>query len=124
NRYAICCQNTQNLYDYMGAKHVKYSLLMFDFNIVIGNSGSWGPGQNLFAVNGQDPNTQNIYNQPAFRRMYWRALQELVNGPLDLANSGPLMDAKFNAFAANGVNVENPVTNIKPWISSARSSIA
>ena len=37
---------------------------MFDFNIVLGNSGSWGPGQNLFAVNGQDPNTANIYNEP------------------------------------------------------------
>ena len=27
---------------------------------------------------------------PTFRRMYWRALQELVNGPLNVANSGPL----------------------------------
>ena len=118
------CQNAQNLYGYLGASTVKYSLLMWDFNIVLGNSGSWGPGQNLFAVNGQDPNTANIYNNPTFRRMYWRALQELVNGPLNLANSGPLMDAKFNAFAANGLSVENPSTSIKSWITSARTSIA
>jgi regulation of enolase protein 1 (concanavalin A-like superfamily) len=117
-------QNAQNLYGYIGALGTKYSLLMWDFNIVIGNSGSWGPGQNLFTVNGSDPNTQNIYNEPTFRRMYWRALQELVNGPLNVANSGPLLDAKFNAFAANGQNVENPSTNIKGWLSSARSSIA
>lgn len=121
---AFGCQNAQNLYGYMGAGGTKYSLLMFDFNIVIGNSGSWGPGQNLFSVNGQDPNTQNIYNEPTFRRMYWRALQELVNGPLTVANSGPLLDAKFNAFAANGLNVENPNAAIKSWLSQAHDSIA
>src|SRR5205085_10252898 len=71
-----------------------------------------------------DPNTINIYNNPTFRRMYWRALQELVNGPLNVANSGPLLDAKYNSFVANGLNVENPSTNIKNWLSSARSSIA
>jgi regulation of enolase protein 1 (concanavalin A-like superfamily) len=118
------CQNSQNLYGYLGEKGTKYSLLMWDYNIVIGNSGSWGPGQNLFVVNGQDPNTQNIYNNPTFRRMYWRALQELVNGPLNVANSGPLLDAKYNAFVANGQNLENPSTSIKGWLSSARSSIS
>ena len=117
-------QNGQNLYGYIGTQGTNYSLLMWDFNIVIGNSGSWGPGQNLFTVNSQDPNTMNIYNTPAFRRMYWRALQELVNGPLNVANSGPLLDAKYNAFVANGFSVENPNTNIKSWLSQAQDSIA
>jgi len=117
-------QNAQNLYGYIGTQGAKYSLLMWDFNLVIGNSESWGPGQQLFTVNSQDPNTQNIYNDPAFRRMYWRALQELVNGPLDVANSGPLLMAKYNAFAGNGFSVENPTANIEPWLSQAQSSIA
>ena len=121
---AFGSQNGQNLYGYMGSMGTRYSLLMFDFNIVLGNSGSWGPGQNLFSGNGQDPNTQSIYNEPTFRRMYWRALQELINGPLNVANSGPLMDAKYNTFVANGQSVENPASAIKPWITSARSSIA
>jgi hypothetical protein len=56
--------------------------------------------------------------------MYWRALQELVNGPLDVANSGPLLDAKYNAFVANGLNVENPSSSIKAWLSQAHDSIA
>src|SRR5581483_4202135 len=59
-----------------------------------------------------------------FRRMYWRALQELVNGPLDVAKSGPLLDAKYNAFVANGLNVEDPNSNIKSWLSQAHDSIA
>ncbi len=117
-------QNAQNLYGYLGALGTKYSLMMWDFNIVLGNSGSWGPGQNLFTVNGQDPNTQNIYNEPTFLRMYWRALQELVNGPLDVTQSGPLLDAKYNAITANGLSVENPTTNLKPWLTQAHNSIA
>jgi hypothetical protein len=113
----------QNLYGYIGTQGTRYSLMMWDFNIVIGNSGSWGPGQNLFAGNG-DPNIASIYTNPKFRRMYWRALQELVQGPLSVANSGPLIDAKYNAFVANGLFPENPNANIKSWLSQAHDSIA
>ncbi|HEV7927356.1 MAG TPA: lamin tail domain-containing protein, partial [Verrucomicrobiae bacterium] len=126
-------ENGQNLYGYIGALGTKYALLMWDYNIVIGNSSSWGPGQDLFTVNGEDPNTQNIYNNPTFLRMYWRALQELVNGPLNVANSGPLLMAKYNAFTDNGLVVENPTATIaagggypgiEPWLSQAGISIA
>ena len=116
--------NGQNLYGYTGTLGTKYSLLMFDFNISIGNSGSWGPGQNLLAYDSGNQGLVNIYNTPAFLRMYWRALGELVNGPLNTANSGPLIEAKYNAFAANGLSVENPVANIEPWLAQAGSSIA
>jgi hypothetical protein len=116
--------NGQNLYGYAGVQGTKYSLLMFDFNIVLGNSGSWNPGENLFSVNGNDPNLIAIYNTPAFRRMYWRALGELVDGPLDVANSGPLLDAKYKVFTENGLNPENPDANIKGWLTQARNSIA
>ena len=80
--------------------------------------GAWGPGQDLFAVNSRDPYTADIYNNPTFLRMYWRALQELVNGPLNLANSAPLCNAKYNAFTANGLSVENPNASMLPWIAS------
>jgi len=117
-------QNGQNLYGYIGALGTKYSLLMWDFNIVIGNSGSWGAGQNLLTINGADQGMANIYNNPAFMRMYWRAMGELVNGPLKLANSGPLIMAKYNAMTANKLSVENPQANIEPWLTQARTSIA
>jgi hypothetical protein len=117
-------QNGQNLYGYIGALGTKYTLLMFDFNIVLGNSSSWGPGQNLLTINGADQGMANIYHNPAFLRMYWRALGELVNGPLNVANSGPLIMAKYNAMAVNGLSVENPQANIEPWLAQARTSIA
>ena len=53
-------QNAQNLYGYIGTQGTKYSLMMWDYNIVIGNSGSWGPGQDLFTINGEDPNMAAI----------------------------------------------------------------
>ena len=116
-------QHAQNLYGYIGTLGTKYSLLMWDFNLVIGN-GSQDPGQNLFALNSEDSTQTAIYSNPTFLRMYWRALQELVNGPLNVANSGPLLLAKYNAFVANGLNVENPAVNIEPWLTQAQSSIA
>ncbi|HLP76873.1 MAG TPA: lamin tail domain-containing protein, partial [Candidatus Paceibacterota bacterium] len=116
-------ENAQNMYGYIGTRGTKYSLLMFDFNISLGNSGSWSPGANLFTVNASDPNTASIYSNPTFRRMYLRALQELVNGPLNVANSGPLLDVKYNAFLANGVSAQNSSV-IKDWLTQAKSSIA
>jgi hypothetical protein len=117
-------QNAQNLYGYIGTQGTKYSLHMWDFNIVLGNSGSWGPGQNLTSLNSEDSNMTQIYNNPTFKRMFWRAMQELVNGPLNVANSGPLLMAKYNAITQNGMTVENPASGIIPWLSSAQSSIA
>ncbi len=38
--------------------------------------------------------------------------------------AAPLLDAKYNAFIANGLSVENPAANIEPWLSQAQSSIA
>ena len=118
-------QNGQNLYGYIGTLGTKYSLMMWDYNIVFGNqSFSWDPGQNLLTVDGSDPYLIDIYNTPVFLRMYWRALGELVNGPLSVANSEPLLAAKYNTFVANGFSVENPSANIEPWLSQAQGSIA
>jgi CotH protein/lamin tail-like protein len=113
----------QNLYGYIGTLGTKYSLLMWDFNAVIGNDSS-EPGWSLFEIDGIDPYLNYIYNTPTFLRMYWRALQELVNGPLNVNNSGPLLEAKYNAFVANGFEVEDPAVNIEPWLAQAQSSIA
>lgn len=117
-------QNSQNVYGYIGQNGLKYTLHMWDFNIVFGNGGSWGAGQNLFGGNTQDSTVTQIFNNPTFRRMYWRALQELVNGPLSAEKSTPLVTSKYNAFTANGLSVENPATSLISWVAQAKSSIA
>jgi regulation of enolase protein 1 (concanavalin A-like superfamily) len=123
NRDSFGATTEQNLYGYAGTQGTKYSLFMFDFNICL-DHGAWGPGQNLFLVNSDDPFLADIYATPIFRRMYWRALEELVNGPLNLSNTAPLCLAKYNAFVENGLGVENPNSSMLPWIGSARTSIA
>ncbi|HEY4417788.1 MAG TPA: CotH kinase family protein, partial [Verrucomicrobiae bacterium] len=114
----------QNLYMYDGTGGTKWSLMMFDFNIGLGIDGSYAPGQSLFQTLAGDTNMAGIYAEPAFRRMYWRALQELCTvGPLNLSKSVPLMNAKFAAFAASGLNVEDPNANLIPWVASAAASV-
>src|SRR6185503_6607544 len=69
-----------------------------------------------------DPPMDVIYNTPAFRRIYWQALRDIVNGPLMNANADPILDAKSAAFSASGVFV-TPPDAIKTWISLRRAYI-
>jgi hypothetical protein len=121
---AFGCSSGQNLYAYVGALSTKWTLMMFDFNLGLGTEYNYPPGQNLFTTLGGDANIAGIYNEPAFRRMYWRALQELcVVGPLNLANSVPMLNAKYRVFGSNGISVEDPNLNLIPWLSQASTSI-
>jgi hypothetical protein len=116
---------SQNMYGYIGVNGTRYTLMPWDLNIDLGGPESWGPGQNLLVYDGNDPNMGIIYQTPAFMRMYWRAQQMLVNGALDInLYTGALVNAKYNAFVANGLSVENPNTALLPWISAAQASIA
>jgi hypothetical protein len=116
---------SQNMYGYIGANGTKYTLMPWDLNIDLGGPQSWAPGANLLVYDPSDPNLGVIYSTPAFLRMYWRAQQELVNGPLNVSLfTGPLVNAKYSAFVANGLSVENPNVALLPWISSAQASIS
>lgn len=119
------CSSGQNLYFYCGTLGTKWSLHMFDFNLALGVEPRYAPGQDLFTTLGYDTNLTAFFNEPAFRRMYLRALGELVsNGPLNLSFSAPLINAKFSAFKANGINVEDPSVNLIPWIATAGPLVA
>jgi Lamin Tail Domain/Immunoglobulin domain len=116
---------SQNMYGYAGANGTKYTLMPWDLNIDLGGPESWSPGEDLLVYDPSDPNLGMIYSTPAFLRMYWRAQEELVNGPLDVSlTTGPLVNAKYNTFVANGLSVENPNSALLPWISAAQASIA
>ncbi len=116
-------RNSQNMYGYK-PEAGKWTLFIWDYNIVLGNSGSDGPGALLFQYQTADLAMPHIYNNPPWRRAYWRALKEIASGPMDSAKVDPLMDAKYEAFVANGLSgsVNSPQA-VKAWIASARSSI-
>lgn len=114
-------QNSQNMYGYKPVNG-RWQLMIWDMNIVLGNSGSWAAGQNLFVSSGGGGNMAKLYDNAKFRRMYLRALKELCNGAFLPENLNPVLDSKFAAYQASGVNATTPAS-IKTFVSTARSSI-
>ncbi len=110
----------QNADGWVSPQH-RWTLFMIDFSIVLGNLLSSDPAANLFTA--IDPTWQHIFATPKFRRMYWRALKELVNSAMLPAKINPVMDAKYAAFVAAGLSVQSPVST-ESWIANARSGIA
>ncbi|MEY2409392.1 MAG: hypothetical protein QOF48_2062 [Verrucomicrobiota bacterium] len=126
---SVGAQNAQNMYGYKPA-HGRWTLMIWDWNIVLGASpnGSWGPGLNLFVVTPGNPGPadttmQGFYLHPPFRRMYLRALKEICNGPWQAAQVGAVLDAKHRAILASGIIPSADPSGIKAFISQARSGI-
>jgi hypothetical protein len=115
-------RNSENTYLYKPDSE-KWKLAISDFNVVLGNAGANGPGgDNLFEHVTSDKGMTNFYGAPAFQRAYWRALKMIAEGPLESANVDPILDARYAAFSANGINAlspdapRGPVPSLKVWI--------
>ena len=116
-------QNGQNMYAYKPTNG-KWRLLIWDFNIVLGNSGS-NPanGNDLFQFNGGDTGLQRLYYYPAFMRAYLRNVKEIAEGPMMSATLiGALVDARYAAFRAGGLSVAVP-TSIKSYVNNRRNTL-
>ncbi len=119
-------QNMWNMFSYK-PQSGKWTLFKWDWNITLGNSGSWGPdGGNLYTVS--DSVMSAFQSYPPYRRAMLRAFLELANGPMNNANSDPIVDAKYAAFAANGLPASYGVTDpgsagLKGWIGTMRASL-
>ena len=116
-------RNAQNMYAYKPVNG-RWQLIIWDYNIVLGNSGSDGPsGDDLFQTNFGDQGMRRIYGSSAFVRTYLRNLQEIAAGPLLNTHVDPVIDARYAAFQASGINASAP-GSIKSWISSRRRYIS
>jgi regulation of enolase protein 1 (concanavalin A-like superfamily) len=113
-------RNAQNMYAYKPARD-RWHLLIWDFNIVLGNSNSDGPsGDDLFQYNAADRAMGRIYQEPEFVRAYLRTLKEIAAGPMAGPEVARRLDARFAAFKAGGITVSLP-NPIKTWIASRRT---
>lgn len=111
--------NAQNMYGYKPNRG-KWTLLTWDFNIVLGNQGSDGPtGDNLFRTNTDDVGMVRLYETPEFRRMYLRALKRVAEGPMSGNALGAMVDAKFAEMTAGGILMSNPAA-MKQWVQTRR----
>ena len=106
----------QNADAWVSANH-RWTLFTIDFGICLDNNLS---GVNLFSFN--DGAWSQMYAKPKFRRMYHRALNELVNGVMQSTVINPILDAKYAAITAAGISATAPTTT-KSWIANQRTSI-
>lgn len=113
----------KNMYAYKPAEG-KWNLLDWDIAFAFGLGD--GPTTDLFAnqhFNGfVDPVVQRMYDHPPFRRIYLRALQDAVNGPLLSTNIDRVLDEKYAALTNNFLTVASPAT-VKSWLRLRRTNI-
>ena len=97
----------------------RWTLLPWDLDIAFSYQYS-APGGDLFQC--ADPVLLRMNSHPAFRRAYWRALQDAVNGPLAPAAVNAWLDPRDAALRANGIAVSAP-DGLKSYISQERAFI-
>jgi len=98
----------------------KWTLMMFDFNLGLGAEAYYPPGQNLFTILAATTTSRASYKRAAtFRRMYWRALAELVSTALSLSLRVPLLTREVQRVPATALLSKPPVSP-DPWIPKPR----
>lgn len=126
-------QNQWNMYCYKPTMG-KWTALKWDWNISLGGGTSTWPsdGSQLFNFNSNDPVFSAFQNYPAYLRAYLRALQDIANLGMNNALINSMLDAKYAAFAANGLTTSsyNGLTvldpgaaGLKSWIGTMHNSI-
>ena len=118
----------KNMYAYK-PKSGKWQLYLFDLDwlmLASANASSTYSPSSAALFNSEDPTIATMYAFPPFRRAYWRAVQDAVNGPLVAANCGPVMDAKYKSLLANGIAwCDNQVLGtpapVKQWFADRRA---
>lgn len=71
-----------------------------------------------------DPRLAVMYNNPAIQRAYWRAFEDLVNGPFRNEVIDPFLDVRVAVMAANNIDIDlDAVNRIKTYIGDRRAYI-
>jgi hypothetical protein len=91
-----------NVYPYKG-RDGRWTLLPWDVDI---SFVADGPTTDLFVA--ADAPLARMNSHPPFRRAYWRALKDAVDGPLLDTKVGPVAAARHAALRANGLTVTPP----------------
>jgi hypothetical protein len=110
----------KNSYSYMprGGRMVLWTWDI-DFTLGLGHAAT----MDTFTLGADgDRRIQGMWSTPIFVRMYWRAFDDLVNGPWNNTYTDPIMDAKAAAMTANNVSfTPSALTNVKNFIRDRRN---
>jgi hypothetical protein len=123
-------QRGKNAYMYK-PKNGKFHQWTWDIDFTMGIGGR-DVGNAIFDNDNGSPDGDErmaaMWNNPTIRRMYLRAFEDIVNGPLNNAFLDPILDAKSAALVANNVNPDITgtaagVQRIKDYTLGRRNSI-
>lgn len=96
-----------------GFAHMPWDI---DYSLGLGRPAN----EPLFESN--DPRVAAMFNTPVIQRAYWRAFNDLVNGPLRNEVLDPFIDARVTALLANNINIDlAEVANTKTYIADRRA---
>lgn len=104
----------------------RWKLLVWDLDFALG-AGSDGSSTDLFSPMTDPGLSGRFFANSRFRRAYWRAMQEAVDGILAPENCEPLMSQQYDAHLSNGVSgAQSPFTasGMRDWIVARRAYIA
>src|SRR5262245_1934894 len=108
----------KNMYAYK-PPNGKWQLLHWDIAFAFG----LGDGTTRDVFSTIEPVIRRLFNHPPFRRLYFQALQETVDGPLRNENIDPILDASAGGLHANVVPL-SATTACKNYASARRKSIS
>ncbi len=108
----------QNMYAYKLPGET-WKLMPWDIDFTFGD----GNGATDGLWDGQDPVVNRMYETPAFRRMLWRAYQDAVNGPMDPAQYGPVIDSRRATLVKNGLGGLGSPSGVANYIVQRRAFI-
>ena len=111
--------NDQNMYFYK-PPHGRWQLCIWDMDMPMGTAGAYPATDSILSGGNVSAPEQRFLKHPPFFRAYLRALQEVMNGPAQ--HIDPLLTAKAEAFAANGINAASPQA-IKNYLAARTDSI-
>jgi len=119
----------------------KWRLLIWDLDVGLGEWASClpllpEPERNAALFYNWDTNTVRLEGHPPFRRAWYRAVSELLNGPMNSASLDPVLTANYAELTNNGFNARSPfevATNVcntnysyslKSWIDARRALLS
>jgi len=112
-------QAGKNAYIYKGLNS-KWKYVLWDLDLGMGIERPYNAG--LFSEIGDPVLANYFFQEPAFRRAYWRALKDLVDGPMAPGEFNPVIDAYYDAFQDSNIDTDDPAP-VKTWVGQRRDYI-
>jgi hypothetical protein len=103
----------------------RFQMIMVDIDWVMLASGAraYSPSSPIFGVV-EDPRMTYMFDQVPFKRAYYRAYHEQVNGPLRTNAFYPVLEATHRMLQTNGFPSIGDPAPVKDWINQRRSFLA